>query len=223
MNAMSCFAHASSTPCFSGPRRRRLYSFCTLTNRAQPLSARIRADSSIISAEKLLQPISRTLPAAHERVERAERLLERRRLVGEVQLVEVDAIGAEPAQRVVARPGDVRRARATLALVVDRAAELGGDQRFVAPTGEGPAEELLAERSAVDVGGVEQRDARVERGVDDRLRRGLVDPAAEVVAAETDDRRVEGTDGTSLHGPSMAQRPTVRQPSRARAISWAVA
>ena len=63
MNATSCFAHASSTPCFSGPRRRRLYSFCTLTNRAQPWSAEMREDSSIISGEKLLQPISRTLPA----------------------------------------------------------------------------------------------------------------------------------------------------------------
>ena len=53
-------------------------------------------------------------------------------------------------------------------------------------------------------------DARVERGVDDLLGGGLVDPAAEVVATEADDGRVEGTDGASLHGPSMAQ-PAGRQ------------
>ena len=53
---------------------------------------------------------------------------------------------------------------------------------------ERPAEQLLAAAAvAVDVRGVEERDARVERGVDDRARRLLVDPPAEVVAAEPDD------------------------------------
>ena len=100
MNATPSRSQASSTPKRSGPRRSRLYSFCTLTKRAKPRSALIRVVSSICSAEKLLPPISSTLPARTRRVERLERLLERCRGVGEVQLVQVDAIGAEPAQAV---------------------------------------------------------------------------------------------------------------------------
>ena len=42
-------------------------------------------------------------------------------------------------------------------------AELRGDDHLVAPCPERPTEELLAQRAAVDVGGVEQGDAGVER------------------------------------------------------------
>ena len=153
-----------------------------------------------------------------------------------MELVEVDVISAEATKRVVAGAWDIGRARPALAIVVDRPAELGGDQRAVATAGEGQAEEFLAAGRAVDVGGVEQSDPGIERGVDDLLGGGFVDPPAEVVASEADDRRVESTDGASLHGPSMAQAPgpcqtgmsgtSARQDggaSRARAISCAAA
>ena len=96
--------------------------------------------------------------------------------------------------------------RAALAFVVDRDAELRGDERLVAAGAERAPEVLLAQGAAVDVGGVEQRDAGVERGVDDRLRRRLVDAATEVVAAEADDRRGQRTDGACLHEPSLSDR-----------------
>ena len=85
---------------------------------------------------------------------------------------------------------DVRLAAAVLAL--GRAhPDLGGDHRLVAPAAERPTEELLGLALAVDVGGVEVVDAGVERGVDHVLRRGLVDPHPEVVAAEAGDRHLE--------------------------------
>ena len=81
------------------------------------------------------------LARAHQLVERAERLLERRRRVGKVQLVQVDAVGAEAAQAVFDRARDVRRARTALALLVDRTAELRRDDRLVATRAERAAED----------------------------------------------------------------------------------
>ena len=80
------------------------------------------------------------------------------------------------------------------AVVVDRRAELGGDHRLVASGAEGTAEELLALGTAVDVGGVEEVDPGVERGADHGAGRGVVDPHAEVVAADADRRDLECTD-----------------------------
>ena len=102
-------------------------------------------------------------------------------------------------------------ARAALALVVDRPAELRRDDHVVAPRAERPAEQHLALRAAVDVGGVEEGDARVERGVDHRRGRRLVDPAAEVVAAETDHRGVELADAASFHPASLPRVAPGRQ------------
>ena len=46
-------------------------------------------------------------------------------------------------------------------------------------------------RSPIDVGGVEQRDAEIERLVDHLARRLEIDAATEVVAAETDRRHAQ--------------------------------
>ena len=50
------------------------------------------------------------LALAHEIVERAQRLLDRRQRVGAVELVEVDPVGLEPPQAVLDRLHDVARA-----------------------------------------------------------------------------------------------------------------
>ena len=93
---------------------------------------------------------------------------------------------------------DVLRPRA-FALLVHRHAELRRDDRPTASFGERAAEELLALGRAVDVGGVEEVDAGIERGVDDALGGGLVDAHPEVVAAEADDRDAQRSDRTMLH------------------------
>ena len=64
---------------------------------------------------------------------------------------------------------------------------------------EGLAEQLLAQGSAVDVGGVEEVDAFVQCGIDDRLRGGRVDAASEVVAADADERDGQAADWACLH------------------------
>ena len=75
-------------------------------------------------------------PVADQGIERGDRLLERRRGIRKVQLVEVDPIGAEPAKAVIDRSRDVRRARTALAVLVDRPAELRRDDGLVAARAE---------------------------------------------------------------------------------------
>jgi hypothetical protein len=58
----------------------------------------------------------------------------------------------------------------------------------VASSFERTPKELFALRCTVDVGGVEEIDARIECGVDDALGGRSIDAHAEVVAAEPDQR-----------------------------------
>jgi hypothetical protein len=70
--------------------------------------------------------------------------------------------------------------------------ELGGEHDLLAAVAEQLAERGLRPAAvAVDVGGVEQRDAAVECLVDHRARRREVDAAAEIVAAEPDHRHAQ--------------------------------
>ena len=89
--------------------------------------------------------------------------------------------------------------------------ELRRDHGAVAPPGERAAEEELAVAVAVALGGVEERDPGVERRVDDGARLRLVDPPAEVVAAEPDD----GDDEAGRAEVPLAHRPNLRGPCNA--------
>ena len=101
--------------------------------------------------------------------ERAEGLVEVGVRLGAVHLVEVDPVGAEPAQAVLDLADDPTAAVAPLVGVVAEAAvELGGQHDVVAPAaGEGLADDGLRLARGVDVGGVDEVDARVQRVVDD--------------------------------------------------------
>jgi len=115
-----------------------------------------------------------------------------------VQLVEVDPVGPKPAQRRRDRAADERRRAATAG--IHRPAELRREDDLVAPPLDRAADELLAPAVAVDVRGVEEGHALLERGVDHRARGVLVDPTSEVVATEPDDRDLERADAPRLHG-----------------------
>ena len=96
----------------------------------------------------------------------------------------------EAPQAVLDRLHDVG-ARAALhpAGIVHVHAELRRQHDVLAALAEDLAEEALrAAALAIDVGGVEERDAEIERLVDDLAGRLEVDAAAEIVAAETDER-----------------------------------
>src|SRR3979411_1484451 len=73
-------------------------------------------------------------------------------------------------------------------MLLHRAAELRRKHDSVAPTFERTPDVFLAHSLAVDVRGVEERDAGLERDVDHRERLFVVAAPAEVVRAEPDDR-----------------------------------
>jgi len=124
------------------------------------------------------------LSRSHELVERAERLRDRCRRIGLVEVVEVDVIGPEPLERAVDRATDVR-SRPIARPVAP--AELRRENDLVATALEDLAKEALAPASvAVDLRGVEERDTDVDGRVDDRPRGRDVEAPAEVVAAQTD-------------------------------------
>jgi hypothetical protein len=87
-----------------------------------------------------------------------------------MELVQVDRLDPEPGQARIALLADRLGRRAgsgdLSGLLVEEVAELGGDDYLVTPAGEGLSDDTLAVAGAVNVGGVEERDAGVERCVD---------------------------------------------------------
>jgi hypothetical protein len=100
-----------------------------------------------------------------------------------VDLVEVDPVGPEPAQRVLDLADDpATRVAALVGIVAHVAVNLRREHDVVAPpAGESLADDLLRLAARVDVGGVDEVDAGVERAVDDPDRVVVirVAPAAE--------------------------------------------
>ena len=96
---------------------------------------------------------------------------------------EVEPIGAQAAQtclQSLRHPVGLPHAALGRALVP----ELGRDRHLAAARAERAAEVLLGASLAVDVGGVEVRDAGAERGRDHLARGPRIQPPAEVVRAE---------------------------------------
>ena len=115
------------------------------------------------------------LAGADEIGHRADRLLDRRRAVDAMLVVEIDVIDAEALQRRVARlahvvglPADAEER----AVVAAHVAELRRQHDLVAAVADGAADQLLVRERAVHVGRVEKVAAEVERAMDrgDRLR-----------------------------------------------------
>ena len=120
-------------------------------------------------------------------------------------LVEIDHVRLQPAQRRLDRAEDVLARAAPLGAVAHRLPPLRREHDPVASPLQRAADHLLAAAlAAVDVGGVEERDAGVDRRVDHRERRVLVDAAAEVVAPEADDGDLERPERARAHPPNLA-------------------
>ena len=98
-NAVPVRSHHSRTPS-SGSRWRMLYWFCTLTKPGLPgRRGRCRLVEQVgaeVGAADLAD-----LALGHQLAQRAERFGDRGLRVGQVQLVEVDVVGAEPGQAVL--------------------------------------------------------------------------------------------------------------------------
>ena len=127
------------------------------------------------------------LARPHQIGQRAESLVDVRLGRGAVDLVQVDVVGAEPAQAVVAL-GDDPAPRVPLGVGVlpHLPVHLGGEHDLVPlGPGQGLAHDLLGLAERVDVGGVDEIDPGVERGMDD--------PDGFVV--------IRGAPGPEHHGP----------------------
>ena len=159
-------------------------------------------------------------PSAPGRPSRAKRLVDRGRPVVEVDLVEVDVVGLQPAQRGVDRPHHVLATVALVPLVRTAAPEaLGGEDDVVAATAValhpladqflGATDQLDRATERVDVGGVEERDAGFEGGVHDRERRL-------VVALEPERHRAEAQRRDPKSG--APERHVSHLPHRTRAL-----
>ena len=138
---------------------------------------------------------------------RVERRARRACVVGHVQVVEVDVVGAEALER--SGDGAARRPRARgppACRAIAAEADLGGDDDAVAIAAEGAAEDALGLAVVVCVGGVEHADAPLERAPHDALalrgRRAL----AEVHRAERERGRLAGRSpghGAGRHGHAL--------------------
>ena len=108
---------------------------------------------------------------------RADGVLDGHLAVAAVLVPEVDVVGLEALQAAVERAAHVLGTAVDAcdaALERDLEAELGGDQRAVAAAVERFGEQRLVGVRAVDLGGVEEIDAEVERTMDGRDALGLV-------------------------------------------------
>ena len=102
-----------------------------------------------------------------------------------MQVVEIDVITPQPLERALERPAYRRRSGSA---VTGLPGELRGEHDAVAASLEDLAEVALARSPVpVDLRRVEERDAGVERGLDDGARPGEVEAPSEVVAPEADD------------------------------------
>jgi hypothetical protein len=128
------------------------------------------------------------LPLMHEVGERAQRFFDVGVRVGAMDLVEVDPVGVQPPQRILDGAHDpTPRVAPLVRVVTHRVVELGGeDDVLAAAGGERFADDLLGLALPVDVGGVDEVDAGVERRVDDPYRLAVIGvaPGAEHHRAE---------------------------------------
>jgi hypothetical protein len=131
---------------------------------------------------------------AVQHVERRPDLLPRGGPVHVVHLVQVDVIGAQAAQRILAGPADVQGGQVAVVRPLPLAAVHLGRQHGAVPAaaarGEPVAEDLLGDplgaRPAIGVAGIEEVDPGLVRPVHDLVRVVFTGRRAEVHRAQAD-------------------------------------
>ena len=155
---------AAGSTASSGFRRKALKMICTVATSGRAMA--VRASSAVLDADA----VGRDRLVLDERVERVE----------DGVVVRRPAVGGQCSctRSSVSTPRFVRErsvqarkfvGRVVLGRLVDAAAHLGGDHEVeVGVRGAEPADQLLAAAVAIDVGGVEEGDAGLDRGVEHR-------------------------------------------------------
>ena len=173
-----------------------------------------------VPAGEVRRPGVDDLALAAQDIHRLPDLVPRRGPVDVMHLVQVDMVGAQPAQRVIAGPADVQRGQEPVVRPLPLAAvQLGGQHRAVpaaAALAEPAANDLLGHalgaRLSVGVRSVEEVDPVLVRAVHDLVRRCLLGDRAEVHRAEAEpaDRDAAAAQVGVVHPV------TVRRPGRHR-------
>jgi hypothetical protein len=129
---------------------------------------------SLGNGERLHQVPSREIGAGdvadfaapHQIVQRIERLFDGRLRVEAVHVVEIDVIGAEPAQAGFAGFNQMMAGGADLVgTVAHLKCRFGGDQDRIAPPGDGLAQNLLGRAFGIHVGGIEEIDSSFQANI----------------------------------------------------------
>ena len=145
------------------------------------------------------------LARMHEVGEGAEGLVDVGVRIGDADLVEIDPVGLEPAQRTLDTFDDPPpRGSSVVGIRVERRAELDGEHHTVAPpAGQRLADDLLRLAAGVAVGGVDEVDPRVQRPVDDPHRVVVIGvaegPKHHRAQAHLADRDSGATEGSIVH------------------------
>jgi hypothetical protein len=126
------------------------------------------------------------LPLVHEVAEHRQRLLDVGRVVGAMDLVEVDPVGAQAPEALLDRREDpAPRVATAVAALAHLEVHLGGEDDLVTAPPQRLAHDLLGLTVGVRVGGVDEVDPLIEGGVND----------ADTIVV------VGVTDSTEHHGP----------------------
>jgi hypothetical protein len=106
--------------------------------------------------------------ALDERIEHLKSFFDGREGVKGVHVVDVDVVDAKAAKRVFAGLNQVIARRADIVGTVAHCeSSFRGDENAVAFAGDGFAEDFFREAARINVGGVEEIDARVETDIDE--------------------------------------------------------
>ena len=164
---MPYFAHVGSTP-RSMPRITIEYGGCSHTKRSRLRRSLVHCASTMYSAGNVECPRYRIFPWWTRSRQRAERLVDVGVVVGAVDLVQVDVVGAEATQAVLDLGHDpAARAAVRVRVLAHRGEELRREDDVVAAAVERLADDLLRLARRVHVGGVDEVDPGVEAAVDD--------------------------------------------------------
>jgi hypothetical protein len=112
---------------------------------------------------------------------------------GRCRIIDIDPLGLEPLQAPLHSRQDITtRAARKVSLIVHRQAEFRGEDQVLAAVAQRYAEQGLGPAAiAIDIGGVEEVDAGLDRRIDHGPGLSKVEPSSEIVAPKAKRRNHE--------------------------------
>src|ERR1700693_1328687 len=125
---------------------------------------------------RLRQPEIANLASPDQRRHRADHVLDRNLAIDAMLVEQIDMRGLQTLERGLDDCANVLGTTVGTAdlAILDLKSELGGDHDRVAATFQGPSEQLLILEGAIDLGGIVERGAELDRALNGRQRLGVV-------------------------------------------------